>query len=66
MIDASDQGMPAKFGADIDASRKLSRAGRDDRGGQIELGLGGDPVRVAVVYRPVDLSRRDSLRTNRK
>ena len=41
---------------------------RGDQGpvceGQIELRLGGD--RATVVYRPVDLSGRDALRTNRR
>ena len=66
LIDAGDQGFPAEFVADIATSGKLRRAGGDNRGGQVELGLGGDPLRVAVVYCPVDPCRRDSLRTNRK
>ena len=47
----------------IDPSRQLSRAGGDNGSVQVELGLGGD--RAAVVYRPVDLCRRDLLRTSR-
>ena len=57
-IDASDQGLPAEFGAGIDTSGKLGRAGGDKRVVQVELGLGCD--RTAVVYRPVHLCWRDS------
>ena len=59
LIDASNKSFPAKFCTGVNASGKLSRAGGDNRVIQVELCLGG--YRAAVVYRPIDLSRRDSL-----